>query len=267
MTKDLLIISSRKELSNSDEIGPATFWNVTTDNQVMTDKKKIDIGDFKELIAGKKALLLVHGYNNEWEDVIRAYDIIDDHFQAQLLEHYDLIIGYTWPGGDGELEWRSAKNRSSTITPQFAMILRDYLKPLEALDIMTHSLGARVAMKALNMLPNNTARNLFQMASAVDNESIEIGNTYHLAPDQLTKNVVFHSRNDSVLRFFYTAAEWDLALGFSGPENPGGIDQNVHVVNCKHKVNAHGRYKYTPEVYEAINNLLTGAETNKFITL
>ena len=58
--------------------------------------------DFLSDIANKKVLLLVHGYNNEPEDVHYAYDIVETHVAATVTgaHAYDRVVGYIWPGGD-----------------------------------------------------------------------------------------------------------------------------------------------------------------------
>jgi hypothetical protein len=138
------------------------------------------------------------------------------------------------------------------------------------MDVMTHSLGTRVALKAVDRISQGHVRLLHLMASAVDNESIEAGYAFYRGTQNCVRNLVFHTKHDPVLKYAYTAAEWDTALGLSGPEDPASIRQhskNVTVVNCKRKIKEHGQYKYSDDVYALIGSALDGAPMDQFVTL
>jgi len=90
-------------------------------------------------------LILVHGYNNELEDITRAYNLIEGKISRFMKNKYDVVIGYSWPGGDSRFEYFSAKTRSGAISPRFGENLRQLhsanTRP-KSLDLMTHSMGA-----------------------------------------------------------------------------------------------------------------------------
>jgi esterase/lipase superfamily enzyme len=208
----------------------------------------------------KKVLLLTHGYNNEFEAVVRAYDIIDKKRRTQLKDQYDAVVGYTWPGGNNPLDWYVPKQRAGLVGSRFAANLKLFKNAGTTIDLMTHSLGARVALVALGITPKNSVRNHFLVASAVDNESIEKGEAYYRGTKQVTTSAVFHSKRDPVLRYVYRAAEWDRALGSTGPEDPSDIinfSPNVKVFNCRRIVGGHGGYKRTDRVYAAMDAVIT----------
>ena len=191
-------------------------------------------GEFLAAIQDKKILLLVHGYNNEKYDVLRAYEIIEAKVQAILPGHYDLVLGYSWLGGDDPLDYFAAKRRASAIAPRFGIWLPKIKQAVAKLDIMTHSMGTRVMLSALQLDGAIKIDNAFNMAAA------------------------------------YRAAEWDRALGFSGPEDIANIVEHcphVRVANCKNVIKAHGAYKMADTVYRYIAEELSGSKTPQFITL
>ena len=258
----MLFISSRKSLFDDDEIGRADeFWDLDVRRGMLFGQQQLGgIADIRNLIKGKKVLLLVHGYNNQLEDVIRAYDVIENNASKLMKDKYDFIIGYTWPGGDDRFDYFAAKTRAGAIAPRFSENLRDLHSAAtraKSLDVMTHSMGARVAYEGLKLLSSrNVVRNLMNMASAVDNESIEKGEEYFVANGRVRNSFVFHSRHDQVLNLAYRFAEFDSALGLHGPEDPGDILQNANhtfVVNCKRVIKGHGEYKAEESVYKYLN--------------
>jgi esterase/lipase superfamily enzyme len=212
----------------------------------------------------------VHGYNNTFDDVARAYEIIEDMCDRHLDADYDAVLGYTWPGGDNPLEWYPAKRRAGMCSPRLAAGLRTLAGSAKAVDVMCHSLGSLASLNAIYRCPKGTVRNLAMLAAAVDNESLEKGEEYFDSTRKTRTTVVFHTKNDDVLRCAFTLAEWDAALGLDGPENPADIiaySPNVKVVNGKNKVNAHGHYKYVDEVYEFLHEVAAGAPVPQFSTL
>lgn len=272
----MLFISSRKSLENENAIGADEYYDIGIRRHVLTTVTELNSGmaDIQRAVAGKKILVLVHGYNNEFEDVIRAYDMIDGHTKKHMRSKYDLVIGYTWPGGDDRFDYFAAKTRAGALAPRFAENLRQLhtaaTRPA-AMDVMTHSMGARLTLEALKVLPTRAVvRNLFLTAAAVDNESIEKGEEYFTANGRAGQSFVFHSKNDGVLKYAYNVAEWDRALGLHGPEDPADIIRNAKrtlVINCKRKIKGHGDYKQQEDVYRFLNRNVEGVTAAQFSTL
>lgn len=269
----MLFVSSRKQLTNEDEIGPTTYWEFDIDGQVADDddRHEISLPALLNRVAGKSVLVLVHGYNNELEDIVRAYDMIRELVGQHLNDWYDEVIGFTWPGGDSPIDWYPPKRRAGVIAPRFARFVDALAPRVAAVDLMSHSLGARVVLGALNRLRANTVRANFLTASAVDNETIETGEKFFPAVlNAATESIVFHSKLDWVLRSAYRLAEWDNPLGLFGPENPGIVMDdlpNVYVANCKNVINSHGEYKSESSIYRFIDRWLNGQVTSQFVTL
>lgn len=253
----MLMISSRKKFSNSDKLtGSAddSIKEVDIHNFIFGDD--VQNSTFLNKLDGKRVILLIHGYNNDIFDVMRAYAILETKITTNLNDHYDMVVGYTWPGGDDKFEYSSAKSRTTLIGPRLSRLISRMSTVVRSLDFMTHSMGAHVIFKALQHQSTGKIRHHFAMASAVDNEAIEREERYYNSSNALKYNFIFHSKNDGVLGLAYRLAEWDRALGYSGPEDPANTDDNVKIINCKRVISHHGGYKYSAEVFGFIHSAL-----------
>lgn len=257
----MIMISARNdfwsstELSDTDEIR-----EVNLNDDSLGDS--VDKDEFMKKLDDKKVLLLVHGYNNEEDDVVRAYNIIESNVNSLLRTGngtpiYDIVIGYTWPGGNDSLDYFAAKRRASAVSPRVNRWIDAMKRKGATIDIMGHSMGCRVSLLALQgkLLLPKMVRNMFLTAAAVNNESIEKGEEYFTSSSACEKVYVFHSKKDDVLNISYRTAELGEALGYSGPENPADIIEsspNVKVINCKNVVFQHGSYKNCAGMYSYI---------------
>ena len=232
--------------------------------------------DLWSKIGSKKILVLVHGYNNEPEDVHNAYAIIENRILLNKMG-YDLVIGYIWPGGDDLTDYFRAKKRTNALARRFGIWLQEMADNQVIVDLMGHSMGTRVILKSLKTQNQNLARNVFTMAAAVDNESIQLGEEFSDSVTRCVNLHVFHSKHDPVLKFMYSMAEWDAALGLVGPEDPQDIinnfdpsnsnSSNVYIINCKNVIKKHGDYKRTKSIYSHISKFLGGAPYLQYTTL
>jgi len=270
----MLMISARKDfwdsniLSDSDEIR-----DVYLDDDSLGDP--LAEGDFLNRIKDKKILLIIHGYNNEEDDVVRAYSIIEKKVNSILIDQagkqlYDCIIGYTWPGGDDGLDYFAARRKAGAISPRVDRWLSKIGKVVETVDIMSHSMGCRISLQAQKYTGEKRVRNLFTMAAAVDDESIEKNEEFFGATQLCDAVYVFHSVNDPVLECAYKMAERDRALGYAGPEDTASIidnSKNVKVINCKNVIKKHGGYKDCDHVYQYLVNEFGPGKANQFTTL
>lgn len=272
----MLMISARKdfwnstELSDFDEIRQVNLNDDSLGTPIANDA-------FLKQIDEKKILMLIHGYNNEEDDVVRAYNIIDGNVDSLLRKEngdpvYDFVIGYTWPGGDDAHDYYSAKRRAGAVSPRINRWIDAMKRAGSTIDVMGHSMGCRVSLLALQgkLLYPKMVRNLFLTAAAVDNESIEKGEEYFASASACEKLYVFHSKNDEVLDASYRVAELDEALGYSGPENPADIIENspnVKVINCKNVVYKHGGYKDCAGMYSYIKGEFGDTPANVYKTL
>lgn len=253
----MYIISSRKGFNNPDLASDAGHLFREIDLSTESEIRSFDSqGEFIGELAGKTILMLVHGHNNEQDDVYDAYSTIEMKVNEHLDAHYDLVIGYSWPGGDNGLDWWASKRRADAVAGRLCLFIERVSEKAAALDIMSHSLGARVTLSALKQsLEPQVVRNYFCTAPAVDNEVLEKGEEFFDAIAKTAAIYIFHSKKDGVLSGAYRLAEFDNALGLYGPEDKHYIQsktRNIFVANCKKRVDRHSGYKGCDAIYNYI---------------
>jgi esterase/lipase superfamily enzyme len=253
----MIIVSSRKDFDDPDHISKAGHTAKEIELSTNTEKS-FDISKLPAKINNKKVLILVHGYNNEQHEVYDAYQIIEQKIKAHAPGMYDFVIGYSWPGGDRGLEWWQGKSRANSVARIFRFLVEEMSNSAKAVDIMSHSLGARVTLKALKeSQQQDVVRNYYCTAPAVDNECLEQDEEFYAAVSSCGRLFVFHSSRDGVLRISYEAAEWDRALGLYGPEDKDYVStkaKKIYVANCKKHVSNHGGYKRADKMYMYIQD-------------
>jgi esterase/lipase superfamily enzyme len=272
----MMIVSCRKdfwsptEFAGGDEIRRIDLETKTGTGITQTE--------FLQELQGKRVTVLVHGYNNEPLDVIDSYKTIDARmrllgFLGGAATSYDALVGFAWPGGAAGASFPFARLRASESAPRFADLLGSLRSANVTIDLNTHSLGSHVVFEALRDGAPQLVRNAWNFASAVDNESIELGERYFQASRRCRSFYVFHSKEDPVLRIWYRVGDlfdFDTALGYSGPEDPGSIIRNsgnVRVINCKNVVESHGGYRSSGEVWSYISQQLANPSAEQFVTL
>jgi esterase/lipase superfamily enzyme len=257
-------ISYRKNFwSNVETAVPDSIRDVPTDG--ISAEAPVSDDDFRTSITDQRLLLLVHGYHNKRENILGGYSMIDATMKARNMvgagpRAYHQVIGIAWPGGFTKASYLLAKMRANALGDSVFARLKKVVEAAKAVDIMTHSLGARVILKALqNADPTSpTIRNLFLTAPAVDDESIQQGEKFFISTQACRKVYVFHSKHDNVLKLTYPIMDLDKALGLDGPEKPKKLGGNVQLVDCSSAVNAHSDYRKRLELYTFIKKVLDG---------
>jgi esterase/lipase superfamily enzyme len=250
----LLMVSDRDHFWDAEKISKETEFSWDS----LQDEEPIDVAGLKD----KKVLLVVHGFNNAGDKVMRNYRVVADHVSAlkdtdgQAL--YDLVIGYCWPGYDDPWEYFAAKEHAHALKKRMKGHLLFLSSMAARVDVMAHSMGNRLMFEALNFSPAESVKkvvqNFYSLAAAVDNESIEKKQKYFRVSQNCEEIFVLHSREDDVLKFLYSGSEWDKALGFDGVENFKHLPENVQVVDCTPFITKHGQYFHDSNVYGFIRN-------------
>lgn len=259
----MIIISTRDKFTDPDKFSQASHYLAKELNGDPWDHNFIENGELMVRLAAERILLLVHGYNNEFDEMADAYATV----AAKASGMYDMVLGFSWPGGDRGYEWLSAKSRANAAALRLRKFLEDISEHVSAIDIMSHSLGGRVTLRALRGC-SAQIRNYYATAPAVDNEALEPGEEFSRKKLSCENIFVMHSRRDPVLKAAYKLAEWDNALGLTGPENPGFVldSEGLFVVNCKNMVRRHGGYKHCQELFSYIKASHADA-VDRFTTL
>ena len=272
----MIIVSSRKDFTNPNKLSSQKEHQFR-DIDLSQEKKSGNIlseGEFfQELyrLSNKRILMLVHGYNNEHNKMCNAYSTIEKNVTEYIKNQYDIVIGYSWPGGKHPLAWWLAKSNADKTAKRLKALIKSIYTKIHvlSLDVMSHSLGARVMLEMLKQFPKVISgdqppvRNYFCMAAAVDDEVLELSEKFHTSVNKINGIYIFHSKHDSVLREACKLAESDSALGTHGAENLDKTGKNVYFVNCEHYVEKHGDYKRVIKMYKYMSKVLDKKHINK----
>ena len=194
-----------------------------------------------------KVAVLVHGYRCTMEGVEGAYSRMTD----QLLDNYDYIVKFLWPGSwEIALGFIVANYRVTESARRLTMVLR-YLHPCE-LHVWGHSLGCKVALDAAERLSddNQRATRLILAAPAVGWDVLGGGCRYGTLK---TDTRIAWSGRDPVLARAYrmSPGNWCTpALGHVGPK-PGARPAyyNPSSMDFTELVPSHGGYRDQLEFY------------------
>lgn len=269
----MIIISSRENFWSDHDV--AENFSIRNIDLTTSDPgTPMDLASLLAQIQGRNVLLLIHGYRNREDDVRNAYNFIEQKMIAHELlgagRPYDQILGYTWPGGMMHVSYALARKWAERSgTKHLRPLLAGMLGTAASVDVNTHSLGARVALYAL-IQGNLPIRNLQMLAAAVDDDSIEKDEKFFDATRGCQKVCVLHSENDPVLKFTYPLGDFDLALGYQGPEHKNKIiahSPNVRVVNCSSRINEHSGYRKSDLVYQYYLSEFTSPDPNQYTEL
>ena len=271
----MYFISYRKNFwSNTDDSDHDALRQVPLDNSSEGLNAKEE--KFTADITDKRVLLLIHGYHNKRENVVSGYGMIDQQLRVKNIlgtggRAYDEVIGIAWPGGLFRISYLIAKKRVNKIADSVFARVEKIVAQAKAVDVMTHSLGARVILKALqNAAPNKQLlRNLFLTAPAVDDESIQEGEKFFGATQACRDVYVLYSDDDPVLSTFFKVpllGDSDRALGDRGPEKPNKVGKNVHLIDCLKIVKEHSDYRKRLELYTLIKKVLDGQSITSPLT-
>jgi esterase/lipase superfamily enzyme len=224
--------------------------------QLHDKDQPIELAAVAANLAGKTAVITVHGFNNQFSGAMAAYQAVEQRL-SQASIPYDAFIGFFWPGSWCYAGFFDAERHAVKSGTQLAVLLKALGDAGATVDIETHSLGAKVALEAVCRHPGAAARNLILTAPAVNNDCLLPGHTYGTALSDLPVNIgVMFSNNDPVLKFAYTPAQLHLALGLVGPEPP--MEPRLAKFDLSAVIQNHGAYKDALETYRAWREILAG---------
>jgi esterase/lipase superfamily enzyme len=214
-------------------------------------------------LSGKKVLMLIHGYNNNKEDVLSAYFKVKKQIDEIVVEGtekiYDEVIGYVWPGYASRSEYFLAKEHAAHVSTRVSQLFYVMGMVAKQFDVMAHSMGNLLFLEAMNHPEQaHCVTNFFSLGAAVGDRSIEKGEIYHTAIENCKEVYIVYSKKDDILRYLYTLAEWDRALGSIGIEDIGKISSHVQLVDCSDVVPTHNQYQQATEVYTFLRDRLLG---------
>ena len=186
----------------------SNIWFAKTPDWTTTMGEPVSPTQSMAHIAGKRVLLLLHGYRNTEDSAAGAYSTLLENFESVAAVPYDVIVGAFMPLSQFKLGFPFARMRAAAAGRMVAAPFR--LAHMTCLDIQTHSLGGMVALEALRS--GLRCRNLIMSAPAVSNNALEPHSRYGPYLYRAKRIVVAHSIHDPV-DWPYRFASWDRMLG------------------------------------------------------
>ena len=270
----MYVVSCRRNFESNVLVSKENQFRNYTNPGTHTEFQDIALEAILAAARNKHVCILVHGFNNPIENVTKAYwEVVGGLDQPGLNgpTGYGLIVGFTWPGSRTPFGYFGAVSKATRSAP----FLRDLINALRtvamSVDVQTHSLGARVALKALADPKKVFVDSLLLTAPSIDNNILEPGETFFDSVSSCNRCFVYHSKKDPVLKGgFWIGDILDGihgALGLKGPRNKTiTLDKtpNVYVVDCTARVSSHGGYRKTAHYYEHWKEVLSGAPMSRY---
>jgi len=184
--------------------------------------------------GSQRLLVLLHGYNNTYEDGLKALTRYMNLLEAGNSDH--VMLAVLWPG-DGWAKALSfpfeARDADDSATALHRWLDTNVDRSVR-ISFIAHSLGCRVAMRTAGLLARNSTGpglgRICLMAAAINNDSLGHPNRtpgYRAATLAAERVAVLSSKKDTILEGAYPLGEtpwtvlrsenWGLALGYTGP--------------------------------------------------
>lgn len=190
-------------------------------------------GRIDDLRLEGKITFLVHGFNVTRRKGINSLRRLADrlHFASSSA-----IVSVLWPGDSWlwavsyPVEGKTADDTADRLSSYLKDIVQ--LRPDAEISVVSHSLGARVAMRAVDSLlgMGYPVRQICLMAAAIDSDSLAHRDEYRRAASGVDRVGVLASDRDRILRWTYPAGDLlqsfiflrdrpSSALGLRGPRD------------------------------------------------
>ncbi|MBB1247379.1 alpha/beta hydrolase [Rhizobium sp. G21] len=209
----------------------------------------LDLSTLQRLVSGRSVLLAVHGFNNGQSEALCKLTRLEE---VLALPPSVAFIGVLWPGDSaaGFISYPVEKPTASASGQRLAKFCNNRLPATVEVSILSHSLGARVALETVRGLRADV-RAVVLMAGAIERNCLE--KEYSDAFAKAEAVHVLASRKDNVLRWAFPAGNffgqlldrtaWPLssALGYSGPPKQIGKTRPPWIIDDEEDYD-HGDY-------------------------
>ena len=250
------VVSSRKDFYEAGKLsGRDTIKLVNLSDPRPGGFTGMNSDDLENMVRGRHAVLMVHGYNSSFEKVCSAYDRIIDYYREFSLP-CQIFLGYLWPGGNKFFHYWTVRRKTKQVSVRLVPLLDLLEKNAVRVDIVAHSLGCMITLKAMQIRGRLEFGNLYLMAAAVRNHMLSDSRCFSPAVSHSSGVYIFKSRNDMVLSHGFPIGESGAeALGWSGPVPFETVARNTVEVDCSGMTRKirHGSYSRRGEIYSMIS--------------
>ena len=221
-----LFVDLRATATGGVVAGDASLWE---DGSIQLPSE-----GFGSRVQGRDVLLATHGFNVNREHGINA---LSRWSELLTLPPSALFVGVLWPGDSAFLpvvDYPFEGTEAIQAGRLLARFLAQHAGQAASLSFVSHSLGARVVLEAIQGLPFKVRRATL-MAGAIEDDCFT--REYKSAADNCEQLWTLASREDWVLKFAFpignVAAEvimqghpyFNAAIGRRGPAQPLALDK------------------------------------------
>jgi esterase/lipase superfamily enzyme len=238
-----------------------------------SDGKEAKEKTLADIPVDKDMLLLVHGFNNDFEQVTAAY--LNFAGQIRSAGFDGNIMGFTWPSygawfqyfGDVEQVEYAAFGLLN-----FLLAFRPLLGE-KKFHANTHSMGAHLLIRALaaysridaiaEPLPGRfIVDEMSFFAADVSNEILERGEDGNIAAGEASRLTSYFSYRDPVLGISQVVNR-DGRLGLAGAQRPNRLPRNAFQIDCTTLIESHSGYRGSKDVMADLVEVLRGTDSNE----
>jgi predicted alpha/beta hydrolase family esterase len=188
----------------------------------------VDAVEFLAHVQGQHVLIGTHGFNVNFADGVAALSYWST---LLLLPDPAVFVGVLWPGDSvwaHGLDYPEEPRVADEAGQKLAPLLDTMLANAASVSFVSHSLGARVVLQAVNRM-NGRSRRMMLMAGAIDDDCLTT--EFQNAAQKIGTISVLASKRDEVLAWAFPLGNlvagiidkghpwWHAALGRSGPSN------------------------------------------------
>jgi len=222
------------------------------------------------------AILLVHGFNNDFDQVTAAYF----EFEKRLLKlgFGGRVVGFTWPSYGKWFQYFGDIEQVEYAAFGFLNFLLAYRSQLggRSLHLNTHSMGAHLVFQALanysavDAIPASGPGNILideltLFAADVSGAALEKNEDGRRAAGEVHRLTSYFSGHDQVLGIS-EIANHDSRLGLEGAMHPAQLPSNAFQVDCTTLIYEHAGYRDDPEVMKDVVAVLAGKPSGQIST-
>lgn len=238
-----------------------------------SDGKEAVQKSLEDIPTNKDALLLVHGFNNDFDQVTAAY--LDFDKKVHRAGFKGNVMGFTWPSYGQWFQYFGDIEQVEFASFGFLNFLLDF-RPLlgeQKFHLNTHSLGAYLVIRALaaysridaiaEPVPDNfIVDEMTFFAADVSDEILEAGEDGAIAATEARRLTSYFSYKDPVLGISQVVNH-DGRLGLGGAKRPSRLPKNAFQIDCSTLIESHSAYRDSAEVMEDVVEVLDGTSANE----